>query len=84
MGLLGKGVLSEALTCLANYAIILSMDTQALEMVHTREQQLRLTLARLLDAMERYPSDLAEAKQQAHAELRRQPVWLELDELASA
>ncbi len=63
---------------------MLAMDTQTLEMVHTREQQLRLTLARLLDALERYPDDLVAAKQQAHAELKRQPVWLELDEMASA
>lgn len=43
-----------------------------------REQSLRLTLARMLDAVERYPSDLGAACIAARAEMRRNPLWSEL------
>jgi hypothetical protein len=39
-----------------------------------------MSLARLLDAIERYPSDLAAARTNADALLRKQPLWFEIEE----
>lgn len=55
------------------------MDESLSARIQEREQGYRLTIARLLDALERYPSDLNGAMLAASAELRRNPLWSELD-----
>jgi hypothetical protein len=48
--------------------------------MEAREHAYRMTIARLLDAVERYPEDLRGATEQARDEMRRQPLWCEIDE----
>lgn len=44
-----------------------------------REQSLRMTIARLLDAQERYPNDMQSALEQGRAQLQRKPLWVTED-----
>jgi hypothetical protein len=53
---------------------------EQLERMEAREHAYRMTIARLLDAVERYPEDLRGATEQARDEMRRQPLWCEIDE----
>lgn len=55
-----------------------AQTNEAFETLHKREQAYRMTIARLLDALERYPDDLGMAKQQGDAILRQQPLWSEI------
>jgi hypothetical protein len=54
--------------------------TEQLERMQEREESYRMTLARLLDAHERYPEDIHNALEQARQELQRQPLWYEIDQ----
>ena len=47
------------------------------DLVLEREHELRMTIARLLDAVERYPSDLQAACEQGRAALKRVPLGME-------
>jgi hypothetical protein len=56
------------------------MTEQELEALQAREQSLRMTIARLVDAVDRYPSDLRAAVLAGKAELRREPLWYSLED----